>query len=101
MVSDMLSKKFLVFALLWSLILGFTVLGSLSMIVPAIILTPLIGVPMLIISIFAIIMVAHVITRAEYYNEYAMTRVYILVLIIFGFAGLILGLILPYLKSLI
>jgi fatty-acid desaturase len=101
MASDLLSKKFLVFALLWSLILGFTVLGSLSMIVPALVLTPLIGVPMLIISIFAIIVVAHVITRAEYYNEYAMTKVYILVLIIFGFAGFILGLILPFLKSLI
>jgi len=101
MVSDLLSKKFLIFALLWSLVLGFTVLGSLSYIVSSLVLMPLIGVPMLIISIFAIIMVTHIITRAEYYNESAMTRVYILVLIIFGFAGLILGLILPFLKSLI
>jgi uncharacterized protein YacL len=101
MVGDLLSKKFLIFALLWSLVLGFTVLGSLSYIVSSLVLTPLIGVPMLIISIFAIIIVTHVITRAEYYNESAMTRVYVLVLIIFGFAGLILGLILPFLKSLI
>ena len=101
MASDLISRKFLIFALLWSLIIGFTVLGSLSMIVSAIVLTPLLGIPMLVISIFAIIMVAHIITRAEYYNEFVMNKVYILVLIIFGFAGLILGLILPFIKSLI
>jgi len=98
MVSDMISKKFLVFALLWSLILGFTILGALSMIVHVLVITPLIGVPLMIMSIFAIIMVAHVITRAEYYNEYVMNKVYAIVLTLFGFAGILIGLVLPALR---
>ena len=94
----MISKKFLVFALLWSLILGFTILGALSMIVHVLVITPLIGVPLMIMSIFAIIMVAHVITRAEYYNEYVMNKVYAIVLTLFGFAGILIGLVLPALR---
>ncbi|QFW68525.1 MAG: hypothetical protein NV1_47 [Nanoarchaeotal virus 1] len=101
MMGDMISKKFLVFALIWSLILGFTILGALSMIVTALVLTPLLGVPLMFASIFAIIMVAHIITKAEYYNEYAMPKVYAIVLTLFGFAGIIIGLVLPSLKILI
>jgi len=101
MLSDMLSKKFLVFALVWSLILGFTILGALGMIVTALVITPIIGIPMLVASIFAIIMVAHVITKAEYYNEYALNKVYAIVLTLFGFAGVIIGFVLPSLKFLI
>lgn len=97
----MLSKKFLVFALVWSLILGFTILGALGMIVTALVITPIIGIPMLVASIFAIIMVAHVITKAEYYNEYALNKVYAIVLTLFGFAGVIIGFVLPSLKFLI
>ena len=95
MVDNMVSKKFLVFALLWSLILGFTILGALSMIVHVLVIAPLIGVPLMIMSIFAIIMVAHVITRAEYYNEYVMNKVYAIVLALFSFAGILIGLVLP------
>ncbi len=98
MISDLISKKFIIFAMIWSLILGFTILRALDMIVFSIVITPLIGIPLVIASIFAIIMVAHVITRAEYYNEYAMNRVYILVLAIFGFAAIIIGLILPFIR---
>ncbi|MFZ8800851.1 MAG: hypothetical protein ACO2ON_01575 [Candidatus Nanopusillus sp.] len=98
MVSDLISKKFLVFAMIWSLILGFTILRTLDMIVFSIVVTPLIGVPLVIAAIFSIIVVAHVITRVEYYYEYAINRVYILVLTIFAFAALILSLILPFLK---
>ena len=101
MVSDMISKKFMIFALIWSLILGFTVRGALAMIAYSLVVTPIIGIPTLVAAIFAIIMVAHVITKAEYYNEYAMPKVYAIVLTLFGFAGIIIGYVLPTLKFLI
>jgi len=101
MMSDMISKKFLIFAAIWSLILGFTIKGALAMIAYALVVTPLIGIPFMIASIFAIIVVAHVITKAEYYNEYAMLKVYAIVLALFAFAGIIIGLVLPALRILI
>ncbi len=55
----------------------------------------------MIASIFAVIMVAHVVTRAEYYNEYAINKVYAIVLALFAFAGIIIGLVLPAFKFLI
>jgi hypothetical protein len=100
-MNDMISKKFLIFAAMWSFILGFSIKGALAMIAYALVVTPIIGIPFMIASIFAIIMVAHVVTRAEYYNEYAMTKVYAIVLALFAFAGIIIGLILPSLKFLI
>jgi hypothetical protein len=101
MMSDLLSKKFLVFALIWSLILGFSIKGALAMIAYALVVTPLIGIPFMIASIFAVIMVAHVVTKAEYYNESAITKVYAIVLTLFAFAGIIIGLVLPAFKFLI
>ncbi len=101
MMNDLLSKKFLVFALIWSLILGFAIKGALAMIAYSLVVTPLIGVPFMIASIFAIIIVAHVVTRAEYYNEYAINKVYAIVLALFAFAGIVIGLILPAFKFLI
>jgi len=100
-MNDLLSKKFLVFALLWSLILGFSIKGALAMIAYALVATPIIGVPFMIASIFAIIMVAHVVTKAEFYNESAITKVYAIVLALFAFAGIIIGLVLPAFKFLI
>jgi len=55
----------------------------------------------MIASIFAIIMVAHVVTKAEFYNESAITKVYAIVLALFAFAGIIIGLVLPAFKFLI
>jgi hypothetical protein len=101
MVSDMISKKFLIFAAMWSFILGFSIKGALAMIAYALVVTPVIGIPFMIASIFAVIMVAHVVTRAEYYNEYAINKVYAIVLALFAFAGIIIGLVLPSLKILI
>ena len=101
MMSDLLSKRFLVFALIWSLILGFSIKGALAMIAYSLVVTPIIGVPFMIASIFAIIMVAHVVTKAEYYNESAIIKVYAIVLALFTFAGIIIGLVLPAFKFLI
>jgi len=101
MMNDMISKKFLIFAAIWSLILGFSIKGALAMIAYALVVTPIIGIPFMIASIFAIIMVAHVITRAEYYNEFAINKVYAIVLALFAFAGIIIGLVLPAFKFLI
>lgn len=97
----MISKKFLIFAAMWSFILGFSIKGALAMIAYALVVTPVIGIPFMIASIFAVIMVAHVVTRAEYYNEYAINKVYAIVLALFAFAGIIIGLVLPSLKILI
>ncbi len=71
------------------------------MIAYSLVVTPLIGVPFMIASIFAIIIVAHVVTRAEYYNESAINKVYAIVLALFAFAGIVIGLILPAFKFLI
>jgi len=101
MMNDMISKKFLIFAAIWSFILGFSIKGALAMIAYALVVTPIIGIPFMIASIFAVIIVAHVITRAEYYNEYAMNKVYAIVLTLFAFAGIIIGLVLPSFKFLI
>ena len=100
-MNDMISKKFLIFAAIWSFILGFSIKGALAMIAYALVVTPIIGIPFMIASIFAVIMVAHVITRAEYYNEYAINKVYAIVLALFAFAGIIIGLVLPSFKFLI
>ncbi len=97
----MISKKFLIFAAIWSFILGFSIKGALAMIAYSLVVTPIIGIPFMIASIFAVIMVAHVITRAEYYNEYAINKVYAIVLALFAFAGIIIGLVLPAFKFLI
>ena len=97
----MISKKFLIFAAIWSFILGFSIKGALAMIAYALVVTPIIGIPFMIASIFAVIMVAHVITRAEYYNEYAINKVYAIVLALFAFAGINIGLVLPSFKFLI
>ncbi len=97
----MISKKFLIFAAIWSFILGFSIKGALAMIAYALVVTPIIGIPFMIASIFAVIMVAHVVTRAEYYNEYAINKVYAIVLALFAFAGIIIGLVLPAFKFLI
>ncbi len=75
-MNDLLSKRFLVFALIWSLILGFAIKGALATIAYSLVVTPLIGIPFMIASLFAIIVVAHVVTRAEYYNESAITNIY-------------------------
>ena len=101
MMNDLISKKFLVFALIWSLILGFSIKGALAMIAYALVVTPVIGVPFMIAAIFAIIMVTHIVTKAEYYNESAITKVYAIVLALFTFAGIIIGLVLPAFKFLI
>jgi hypothetical protein len=100
-MNDMISKKFLIFAAIWSLILGFSIKGALAMIAYALVVTPIIGVPFMIASIFAVIIVAHVVTRAEYYNEFAINKVYAIVLALFAFAGIIIGLVLPAFKFLI
>jgi heme/copper-type cytochrome/quinol oxidase subunit 4 len=100
-MNDMISKKFLIFAAIWSFILGFSIKGALAMIAYALVVTPIIGIPFMIASIFAVIIVAHVITRAEYYNEYAINKVYAIVLTLFAFAGIIIGLVLPSFKFLI
>jgi uncharacterized protein YacL len=71
------------------------------MIVYALVVTPLLGIPFMIASIFAVIIVAHIITKAEEYNESTINKVYTLVLTLFAFAGIIIGLILPSLKFLI
>ncbi len=97
----MISKKFLIFAAIWSFILGFSIKGALAMIAYALVVTPIIGIPFMIASIFAVIIVAHVVTRAEYYNEYAINKVYAIVLALFAFAGIIIGLVLPAFKFLI
>jgi len=101
MIGDMISKKFLIFAAVWSFILGFSIKGALAMIAYALVVTPIIGIPFMIASIFAVIIVAHIITKAEEYNESAINKVYALVLTLFAFAGVIIGLVLPSLKFLI
>ncbi len=45
MMNDLLSKKFLVFALIWSLILGFAIKGALAMIAYSLVVTPFIENP--------------------------------------------------------